>query len=400
MDEYVTIVEKYDGIINDRNTIRAKLVELGLAQSNDMLDALAAAIDSIVNQGAVQLQVKFGQTVAIPAGMHNGGGTVSGVAGDGDFGLQQKTITPTKKQQVVNEDEGYYGLSSVIIEAIPAMYQDVTPVTATPEDTLAGKIIVLADGTAKAGTMQNNGTVNKTLDVATISYTIPAGKHSGTGTVSISLESKTATPTKSQQIIKPSTGKVLDQITVEAIPDKYQDVSGVTATADKVLTGSKFVDAEGNVVDGIMPNNGAVSASLGHKVGSYTIPAGHHNGEGSVSIGMIEGKDIFITADILDGITITPSTDTSVLGSVRLRPVTGSGIAATNDATAVAGNILSGQTAYVKGSKVTGTMANNGSISGSIDGINTTSVAIPAGYTPGGTVNFDPSRIIEMLESI
>lgn len=37
----------------NRNTIRAKLVELGMATSTDKLDALASAIESIVNRGAV-----------------------------------------------------------------------------------------------------------------------------------------------------------------------------------------------------------------------------------------------------------------------------------------------------------------------------------------------------------
>ena len=58
----------------------------------------------------------------------------------------------------------------------------------------------------------------------------------------------------------------------------------------------------------------------------------------------------------------------------------------TTDADAVAGNILAEKTAYVDGEKITGSMPNNGATGGVMDGLTTTSVAIPAGYTSGGTV--------------
>lgn len=66
-----------------RNTIRDKLIELGLATSTAKLDALATAIDAIVNRGAVSATVQEGDTYTIPAGYHNGAGTVTGVSGGG-----------------------------------------------------------------------------------------------------------------------------------------------------------------------------------------------------------------------------------------------------------------------------------------------------------------------------
>lgn len=82
----------------DRNTIRAKLVELGMATATANLDVLAAAIEDIINQGAVNVEVKEGESYTIPAGYHNGAGTVKGVSG-GNYTLQAKTVTPTKRQQ-------------------------------------------------------------------------------------------------------------------------------------------------------------------------------------------------------------------------------------------------------------------------------------------------------------
>lgn len=271
-------------IQTNRNTIRAKLVELGMATNTDNLDKLAAAIESLVNRGAVSVTVKEGDTYTIPAGYHNGSGTVSGVAGGGNYALQSKTATPTKKQQNVTPDSGYFGLSDVTVAPIPDAYQDVTSVTAGAGDVLTGKIIVLADGSVVTGNMTNNGAVSKILDATTITYTIPKGYHSGTGTVKIILEEKSVTPTKSAQTITPTAGKVLSKVTVEKIPDEYQDVTGVTAGAAQVLADYKIVDATGKVVDGGMPNNGNVSDSIdGLTVTSKTIPAGYTTG-GTISL--------------------------------------------------------------------------------------------------------------------
>ena len=51
-----------------RNTIRNKMVALGLGESTDLLDDLADEIDGIVNQGAVSATVQEGSTYTIPAG--------------------------------------------------------------------------------------------------------------------------------------------------------------------------------------------------------------------------------------------------------------------------------------------------------------------------------------------
>lgn len=48
----------------------------------------------------------------------------------------------------------------------------------------------------------------------------------------------------------------------------------------------------------------------------------------------------------------------------------------------------------------TGSMKNNGAVNGSINGITTTEFIIPEGYTTGGKVTFDDTKIIEMLNSI
>lgn len=280
----MSIASEISRIQTDRNTIRAKLVELGMANNTDKLDVLAAAIEGIVNQGAISVTVQEGDTYTIPAGYHNGSGTVSGVAGGGNYTLQSKSVTPTKKQQSITPDSGYYGLSDVTVVAIPDAYQDVTSVTAKAEEVLTGKVYVTAEGVVTTGTMLNNGAVSGTLDVTTISYTIPKGYHSGSGTVKITLETKSVTPSKSTQNITPTSGKVLSKVTIAPIPDAYQDVTKVTAKAANVLVDNDFVDATGALVEGTMPNNGNTSKTLdGLTVNSVTIPAGYTTG-GTVSL--------------------------------------------------------------------------------------------------------------------
>lgn len=272
-----------------RNTIRNKMVNLGLGTSTDLLDDLATEIDGITNRGAVSATVVEGDTYTIPAGYHNGSGTVSGVAGGGNYTLQSKSVTPTKSQQAITADSGYYGLSGVTVAAIPEAYQDVSSVTAAAGDVLATKVFVTSAGTVTAGTMTNNGAVSKSLDATTgnQSYTVPSGYHNGNGTVSIVLETKSATPSSSSQNITPTSGKVLGQVTVNAIPAKYGDTTGDDAIAANLLYGKlahSISSGSAVQIEGTMPNNGAISGSIdGLSTTSYSISAGYTSG-GSVSL--------------------------------------------------------------------------------------------------------------------
>lgn len=283
----MSVATEISRIQANKGTIRAKLVELGLATNTDNLDKLAAAIESIVNKGAISVTVREGETVSIPAGYHNGSGTVTAISdteGDAEkYKLQSKSVIPTKKQQSITPETGYYGLSDVTVAPIPDAYQDVTAVTAAAGDVLTGKIFVTATGAIVAGTMANNGAVARTLDVTTISFTIPNGYHSGTGTVKIVLEEKTVTPTKAKQTITPTTGKVLSKVTVDPIPDNYIDTSDADALAGEVLDG-KFVYVDGEKIEGSMPNNGDTSKTIdGLTSTSVSIPAGYTAG-GTVSL--------------------------------------------------------------------------------------------------------------------
>ena len=388
-----------------RNTIRNKMVALGLGTSTDLLDDLATEIDGITNRGAVSATVQEGDTYTIPAGYHNGSGTVSGVSGGGNYNLQAKSVTPTTSQQSVTADSGYYGLSGVTVAAIPEAYQDVSSVTAAAGDVLANKTIVTSDGTVTAGTMTNNGAVSKTLDATSNnqSYTVPAGYHNGSGTVSITLETKSATPTTSSQDITPTSGKVLSKVTVGAIPAQYGDTTNDDAVAANILYGKKAHSINNGAavaLTGSMTNNGAVSKTLDATTNnqSYTVPAGYHNGSGTVNI-VLEEKSATPSGSSQN---ITP-TSGKVLSKVTVAAIPAKYGDTTGD-DGVAANVLYGKKVHtiVSGTatQITGEMTNNGAVTATIDGLTTTSYTIGAGYHNGsGTVSLT-SDIEDALAAI
>jgi len=68
----------------------------------------------------------------------------------------------------------------------------------------------------------------------------------------------------------------------------------------------------------------------------------------------------------------------------------------TSSDTAAVGEILSGKTAHARGSQLTGTMTNNGAVTGTIS--STSGYTIPQGYHDGsGTVNIDSTSATNLI---
>ncbi len=129
------------------------------------------------------------------------------------------------------------------------------------------------------------------------------------------------------------------------IADLKAKQSTGNATVAQVLQGATFSNSTSVGLTGEMPNRGAINQTL-NAGGSYTIPAGYHNGSGKITV---------------------------------------NSLASQTAANAGAGQILSGYTAWVNGNKITGNMTNRGALNWNPSGSST--YTVPAGYYSGGTLN-------------
>lgn len=141
------------------------------------------------------------------------------------------------------------------------------------------------------------------------------------------------------------------------------DTSGADATEAQVLSGKK-VCVDGELLTGIMTNNGAVAGTISSSGGTYTVPAGYHNGSGKV----------------------TGPTLAALVG--------------TNVTLASAGNLLTGNTAYGEnGTKYTGSMANKAGVTVDASAVSSddtyTYLSVPANgyYSTGSKIRTENSNL-------
>ena len=121
----------------------------------------------------------------------------------------------------------------------------------------------------------------------------------------------------------------------------FYDTTGATDSAGDILSGKTAFGGSGSI-SGSMTDNGTVTGTISTVAGTYTIPAGKHSGSGTVAIDSTEQSYI---------------TSGNIRSTVTILGVQGkSSVVDTDDADATAAHILSGKTAYVNGSKITGSM--------------------------------------------
>ena len=105
-------------------------------------------------------------------------------------------------------------------------------------------------------------------------------------------------------------------------------VDDVSFSASDLLTGKSANDSNGEKINGTMPNRGAVTATL-NAGGSYTIPAGYHNGSGKVSVNSLatqmanNGVTLTSASQLISGIKAYSKTGQLLTGNTTIQSLGG-----------------------------------------------------------------------------
>lgn len=244
---------------------------------------------------------------------------------------------------------------------------------------------------------------------------LPGSVEQATPTISVSSGGLiTASATQQAGVVAAGTKTATRQLTAQAAQTITPGTTDKTISSGRYLTGTQTIKGDANLVANnirsgvsIFGVNGTLTPGSGINAQSKTVtptkstqtvtPDSGYNALSSVVVNPIPSNYIVPSGTM--SISSNGTHNVTNYASVSVNVPSSGGID-TSDANAVATDILSGKTAYVKGSKVTGTMANRGAMNNTIDGINTTNVSVSAGYYSGGSVTFDSAAIEALLKAI
>lgn len=328
-------------------------------------DPKAKVTGTMKNNGGISATLNANQSFTIPEGYHDGSGTI--IAN----GLSGQTSGTATASDIAKGATAW--INGVKVTGTLELTGD-----ATPEQVVAGATFYSNNLKQKMiGTMIQVPTKLVSLNAGE-SYTIPAGYYDGTSKVfAVDLASQTQVTADVNKVLEgytawvngeKITGTMLNQGSRSfrdlaagsniKITEGYYSGYGYITTLDLAsqtqsnaieddILSTKTAWVNGVKVTGSMPNNGSWTQENVNAGSSVTIPKGYHNGSGRIT-------------------------------TKSLRDQTQSN--------AVPYNLLIAKTAWVNGSKITGTMPDNTGWS-SKEMVAGSSVSIPAGFHDGtGTI--------------
>ncbi len=179
------------------------------------------------------------------------------------------------------------------------------------------------------------------------------------------------------------------------------------ATAGKILEGYDAINEKGVAVSGTMedwskyknpgyptlaPKTGDIKlypyGNQNNKYTTYDVPEGYHDGKTTVSVPSVKYFTVIPSErdQYVQALDETSPTGRVYIEGVVVEPIP-SEYQNTTKVTAAAADVLSGKMIVTQDGETAGTMPNNGDVSVAFDGLTSTSVTIPAGYTSGGTIS-------------
>ena len=215
------------------------------------------------------------------------GGFVTG--GASGASLQSKTVSPSENAQTIKADNGYDGLSQVTVNAVSKTYvgSGVTKKSAatytpgTSDQNIASGQYLNGTQTIKGDNNLTAGNIKSGVSIFGVSGTYTGSSSGGSG--SVSLQSKTVSPSESTQTVKPDSGYGgLSQVTVNAISTTYvgsgvtkkaaatytPSTSNQTIAASQYLNGAQTIKGDANLVAGNIKRGVSIFGVTGNYAGS------------------------------------------------------------------------------------------------------------------------------------
>lgn len=276
----------------------------GTAKTSDILDGKLAYVNGKSVMGTMPIVTQATPSISIDSSTGIITASATQAAGYVSAGTKKATkpLTLRSSNDLTVSDAkvlvpaGYYATNasksvSTVAQANPIISVDSTTGTITASVTQGSGYVY---GRTMTNTSELQTQPATTITPSTYRQTaVPAGYYT-TGAVFVNpvpTQTKSATPSKSQQTVTPDSGKFLSSVTIGAIPRGYITTSDATATESDIANG-KIAYVKGSKVKGNVTIRSDSSITSNNNI--VTIPAGIYTSEVSKTVGTAKSAYTYI----------------------------------------------------------------------------------------------------------